>query len=365
MGGMSNKDRFLFTTCQVGVEWALKDEFARRWPGLRFAFSRPGFVTFKVTDESFNEQHLPCSTSVFARTCGWSLGRVESGDLTEVAKRAWELLGERAVQHVHVWQRDRATPGEHGFEPGRWEMADEAAREIAASSPHCDLDDLQNRPTAREASVEANAVARPNQGVLDCVLVEPEQWWIGYHHTESVAQRWPGGVPKIAPPEAMISRAYLKMSEALLWSRLPCREGDAFVEIGCAPGGSCQALLERGMRVTGIDPADVDARLLANTNFTHIKKRGADLKRREFRPFRWLTADVNVAPRYTLDTVEAIVTHGDVKIRGLLLTLKMLDESMYGQIDEYVERVRAWGYDQVRVRQLAFNRQEVTLAARK
>lgn len=351
MGLMSNKDRFLFTTCQVGVEWALKDEFARRWPGLRFAFSRPGFVTFKVTDESLGEQHLPCSTSVFARTCGWSLGRLESDDAAEVAVRAWEMLGEQAVQHVHVWQRDRATPGDHGFEPGRWEPADEAARTIAASQP------------ASEGTVEANAVARPNQGVLDCILVEPKQWWIGYHQTESVAQRWPGGVPTFSPPEAMISRAYLKMSEALLWSRLPCREGDAFVEIGCAPGGSCQALLERGMRVTGIDPADVDVRLLANSSFTHVKKRGADLKRREFRPFRWLTADVNVAPCYTLDTVEAIVTHSDVKIRGMLLTLKMLDESMYGQIDEYVRRVRAWGYDQVRVRQLVFNRQEVTLAA--
>ena len=34
---------------------------------------------------------------------------------------------------------------------------------------------------------------------------------------------------------------------------------------------------------------------------------------------------MNVAPRYTLDAVEAIVTHPEVNIRGLLLTLKLPD----------------------------------------
>ena len=32
---------------------------------------------------------------------------------------------------------------------------------------------------------------------------------------------------------------------------------------------------------------------------------------------------MNVAPEYTLDAVESIVTHAEVNIRGLLLTLKL------------------------------------------
>ena len=36
---------------------------------------------------------------------------------------------------------------------------------------------------------------------------------------------------------------------------------------------------------------------------------------------------MNLAPGYTLDAVEAIVTHPDVHIRGLVLTLKLADWS--------------------------------------
>ena len=35
-------------TCQVGAEHAVKHELAQRWPMFRFAYSRPGFMTFKL-----------------------------------------------------------------------------------------------------------------------------------------------------------------------------------------------------------------------------------------------------------------------------------------------------------------------------
>ena len=118
-------------------------------------------------------------------------------------------------------------------------------------------------------------------------------------------------------PSDIVSRAYLKIQEALAWSRMPLRAGDLWAEIGSAPGGASQALLNHGLKVIGIDPANMDPSVLANPNFTHWKKRGADIRRREFRKVRYLTADINVAPSYTLDTVEAIVTHPEVKIQGL------------------------------------------------
>ena len=58
------------------------------------------------------------------------------------------------------------------------------------------------------------------------------------------------------------------------------------------------------------------------------------MRRREFRGVAWLAADMNVAPDTTLDTVEAIVTHPTVNIRGLLLTLKLLDWEMADEIPE-------------------------------
>jgi 23S rRNA (cytidine2498-2'-O)-methyltransferase len=76
-----------------------------------------------------------------------------------------------------------------------------------------------------------------------------------------------------------------------------------------------------------------------------------------------MTADLNVAPNYTLDAVESIVTHRATHFRGLLLTLKLIEWELAEHIPEYLERVRSWGFEYVRARQLSYNRQEICVAA--
>jgi 23S rRNA (cytidine2498-2'-O)-methyltransferase len=117
------------------------------------------------------------------------------------------------------------------------------------------------------------------------------------------------------------------------------------------------------MMVTGIDPAEMAPVVLEHPHFTHIRRRSTQVRRREFRKIRWLTADMNVAPEYTLAAVEAIVTHPQTNIRGLLLTLKLPDWKLAARLPEYLERVGSWGYNVVRARQLQYNRREVCLAA--
>jgi 23S rRNA (cytidine2498-2'-O)-methyltransferase len=72
---------------------------------------------------------------------------------------------------------------------------------------------------------------------------------------------------------------------------------------------------------------------------------------------------MNVAPNYTLDAVEAIVAHPEVNIRGLLLTLKLPQWNLAEQVPQYLERVRGWGYNLVRARQLQHNHREFCVAA--
>jgi 23S rRNA (cytidine2498-2'-O)-methyltransferase len=103
--------------------------------------------------------------------------------------------------------------------------------------------------------------------------------------------------------------------------------------------------------------------VLANPRFTHVRARAKDAKRNVFDGCRWLMSDANVAPTYTLDTVEPIVTAAGARVEGLLLTLKLTDPKLAAALPALQERVRAWGYRRVRTRQLAFNRQEVCLAA--
>ncbi|MBC7816056.1 MAG: SAM-dependent methyltransferase, partial [Planctomycetaceae bacterium] len=91
--------------------------------------------------------------------------------------------------------------------------------------------------------------------------------------------------------------------------------------------------------------------------------RAKKVERSVFQTFRWLAMDANVAPKYTLDTVEAIVTQPEVRIEGLLLTLKLTDLALAAELPLFHKRIRSWGYRRVRAPQLAFNRQEVCVVA--
>jgi 23S rRNA (cytidine2498-2'-O)-methyltransferase len=342
---------FFFATCQVRAEAALKAEISRRWPGFRFSFSRPGFLTFRLPgDHGLALDFDP--RSVFARAWGFSLGTVVGPRVASRAAKLARALAGRRFDALHVWQRDTAPCGEHGFEPHVTPEAREAEAALRALWPTSGAPGPQR-------------IAEASQSVIDCVLVDPDMWWIGQHVAGAGETRFPGGLREIEIPGDAVSRAYVKMKEALAWSGLGVQAGQRIVEIGCAPGGASQALLDEGLNVIGIDPAKVDPCVLAHPRFTHVQKRGSEVRRRELRGVRWLAADMNVAPNYTLDTVESLVTHPTVHVRGLLLTLKLLDWKLAEQIPEYLQRIRSWGYAHVRAKQLAHNRQEICVTAAK
>lgn len=351
---MTDRPRFLFITCQVGAERAVKAEMARNLPVARPAYARPGFLTFKLPERHF----LPSAFDlhlVFARAAGFALGGVGGSDPEALAHKVWELAGGRIIQRVHVWERDRAAPSEHGFEPGLTLLAAEVARWLVAACPQPEM----LAPQAADPTVPA----RRGDTVLDCILIEPEHWWVGFHQAHSIESRWCGGMLPLEMPPHAVSRAWLKMEEALRWSQLPIPKGARCAELGASPGGATQALLDRGLHVLGIDPAEMHPSVLAHPNFTHIRKRVQQVRRREFRKVRWLVCDMNVAPQYALDAVEAIVTHPLVSVRGMLLTLKLFEWHLADDIPQYLERVRRWGYNIVRARQLQHNRQEFCVAA--
>src|SRR5881227_2533158 len=100
---------FIFVTCQLGAEAALKAEVARDWPEMRFAYSRPGFLTFKLpADHRLSEE---CDLGlVFARASGFSLGKASGATIVERAADVWRLAGPRNPLRLHVWRRDLVGP---------------------------------------------------------------------------------------------------------------------------------------------------------------------------------------------------------------------------------------------------------------
>jgi 23S rRNA (cytidine2498-2'-O)-methyltransferase len=381
---MNDTPSFVFATCQVGAEQALKHEVAREWPSLRFAFSRPGFLTFKIAPGKKLPDDFDAKL-VFARAAGFCLGKASGETPAERATSVWNLIDGRQVHAVHVWPRDRSSPGFRDYEPGLTPEAAEIERVIreCASPLNKTLAPSSNLQFAicnLQSPSERNEVKRNHTApkgppcpplrrggeqamVADIVVVAPDEWWVGYHHAHSVTSSWPGGFCETELPADAVSRAWLKMHEAVLWAGFVLKAGERCVEVGSAPGGASQFLLSRGLDVIGIDPAVIDPVVLADPHFRHIRKRAKEVPRKEFVGIDWLTSDVNLPPNYTLDAVGAIVKHPGVRLKGLLLTLKLVEWSLADDVPKFLERIRSWGFRNVRARQLHHNRQEICVAA--
>ena len=77
-GSESTASSFLFTTCQAGAEKLLKVELERTHPEMRFAFSRPGLVTFKNASTDGVVSPSVSIGASFARTYGASVGQARA-----------------------------------------------------------------------------------------------------------------------------------------------------------------------------------------------------------------------------------------------------------------------------------------------
>lgn len=341
---------FVFITCQYQTENLIKGWMQSSVPQAKFAFSRPGLLTFKIEGQTMvAAEALP--RCPFIRSFGWS-GEMISGTLDEVAPKLESYRKQHRAGYLHVWERDSKRVGDRGFEPfakPEWEAW--GAKLLALGGPNW-------------AGVAVNRSVPSGEKVLDLIQVDPDRWLLGFHVAASTASSWVGGAPPVISAK-VISRAYYKIKEAMLWSELPVQSGQHALELGAAPGGACQYMLEQGLQVIGVDPAEMSPEILSHPKFEHWRMRASDIRKRRLGRVDWLVCDSNVAPQHTLDTVEGITTNQHVQCRGLILTLKMPDWKLAEHLPNYLQRVKSWGFPFVTSRHLAFNRQEICVIASK
>ena len=179
---------------------------------------------------------------------------------------------------------------------------------------------------------------------------------------------YPGGTKFIRQnaPDT-ISRAGAKIAEALhqiSLDRPPPPVGSHWLELGASPGGMTAELLARGYRVTAVDRAPLDQRLVKAGGLQMVLADAATFRPAAGTVYDAILSDMNGDAREAIARVIKLAQY--LRPGGLVVfTLKLAGVSSYAAINAVVEAVLAdaaaagW---QVFVRtHLTYNRHEFTL----
>lgn len=169
---------------------------------------------------------------------------------------------------------------------------------------------------------------------------------------------WPGGAIRFRRDEALISRAAFKLLEAEKAFKLPLDRFTNALDLGAAPGGWTSVLLERGLKVTAVDPAEMDESLSLHPKLRHIRKNAAELS---FAPgsFDLLVCDMSWDPYHTCRIVSGLASALSAGGSGIV-TLKLMYRKPFQSIQDLTEAYSE-KFEIRKVKQLFHNREEVTM----
>jgi 23S rRNA (cytidine2498-2'-O)-methyltransferase len=247
---------------------------------------------------------------------------------------------------VHAFERDTFLPGD---EPEGYVVNARVSKVVSDAGVK-----LASRPP------------KAGEWVFDLIYLDEGHVFLGKHLHHEGMDPSPGNQPVIALPKDSPSRAYLKIEEAIHRFGPACPKGTTVLEVGCAPGGASTAMLNRGFRVTGVDPKRVDPSVHQNANFKFIQKTAKTLVRDDLKTINpeWLVLDMNLAPLEAIDEIHHVLdllrgVHGrGLKLHQGFLTLKLNDWKFASSIPLYLKRVSELGFTDLIAVQLSSNRQE-------
>ena len=122
-----------------------------------------------------------------------------------------------------------------------------------------------------------------NAEILVAVYASRSTLYVGIGTPAEMLSDWPGGAVRFQREDGQISRAKFKLLEAEREFGLHYEEFKNALDIGAAPGGWTSLLLERGLRVTAVDPAELHPSLAAYRTLTVLRKNASEV---HFDPIR-------------------------------------------------------------------------------
>jgi 23S rRNA (cytidine2498-2'-O)-methyltransferase len=193
-----------------------------------------------------------------------------------------------------------------------------------------------------------------------------------FEHSLSETEIWYGITPKdfkqeefdkLTMPIESPSRAYMKIKEVVTYFELDLKQINAALELGSAPGGASLYLLEQGLKVYGVDPAEMHEICLQDSNFTHIKKPIQYLMGEDFyhADINLVLVDMNLSPDQSIKETLRVCTPLKETLHTLILTVKITKPSFISKIPDYIMWLKKFGFKNVHYAQMPCHKQEFVL----
>ncbi len=323
------KSHFAWFSVNAGSEKHLIDEIRGRFPQWRFAYSRPGMVTFRLPyPMSAEECFFYTPFFAFARRWGVSW---EHGSFEHIVEFLKQFKNSGHWQ-IHFWEQELL-----GFDD--------------------DIMKTLGQFLVQETKATLNQPPSPGPLVHMIRILRDEFWlsiqYFGPSHVGGVGGGpWPESnlnEPIFSPP---ISRAYHKIKSS--WAILsPSERRGHWVELGCSPGGAFQFLGEQQNKVTGIDPGKIDERILnffveknpQSFHFLNVSAQNLNPQslQSQLGSVDWLAIDMNLSVKQSLSYSEAIIREFS-SLKGIIYTFKISHPDMIQQLPGIQMRLKDYGF---------------------
>lgn len=277
----------LLVTCPRGWEAAARQELRRLLPGARVESLFMGGNIIARPEEPLQDaldSIADADTYTIARVTPVEV-RMEIGperEWLDVLCEAAKLLGPAHPHRRFMVAVDRR--GRHEF------TSEEVARPVAAvfvsgGRPPVDLE-------------------TPEQVVS--VEIFQSLCYLGLNPAENLLRKKLRRMRCWAPGERPISRAELKLREALDQFGVELPPDARALDLGAAPGGWTRVLAGQVAEVVAVDPGDLHERVLKLPNVLHLRCRADELDPAQIGCFDLLTNDMNLNPRESAEIMCAL-----------------------------------------------------------
>ncbi len=352
-----NKENFIIVTAHPEFVQAARTELKQLDNRFTFVEELTPGILLCSTDEPLQLMRRAAATHpIFVR----HLAPVQT--IVELANSAQDL-GAIAIATIQLPDIRLLERGTRFAVQSRLVQTDKSLGERPYSSGQL------NRELAEALAEETGAVESIKKpAMVISLLCSMQRCYIGISSAEENLSSWPGGNRHFAQTNEQISRAEFKLLEAQdVFGVILPSEGQA-LDLGAAPGGWTRLLLEAGMSVVAVDPANLDPRLAQRPGLTHYHGYAEEFLEQALQRHKRFDVIVN---DMRMDAREAarLLARASLCLRkdGFVLSVFKLPHATaeINPLTTFKEAMRLLSarYALVQARQLFHNRQEVTVVA--